>query len=229
MSDRAQRGRGATTSWIRRAVTEHAGLKVISLALALALAVIVRGEREAVVAAVIAVEYVDPPPGRVLVTEPIETVRVLIKGPWTRIKRFEERAVPPIAVPIGGLTEGEFAIQPDLVQLPRGLEVVSISPRSVHVAYEPVEQREVPLRARVVGTPAPGWIVREVVVTPSHMLVRGGRSAITQLAGLDLSAVSIEGQSLEVADWARIVGVPAGVDLGGAATVEVRVDLVEDR
>lgn len=217
------------TAWLKRALTENAGLKLISLVLAIALAVIVRGEREAVIAAVIAVEYADPPPGRVLVTEPIETVRVLIKGPWTRIKRFEERAVPPIAVPLGGLTEGEFAIQPDLVRLPQGLEVVSISPRSIHVAYEPVEQREIPLRANVIGTPAPGWVVRDVVVTPSTMTVRGGRSAMADLSKLDLSAVSVEGQSLEVADWARIVGVPAGVDLGGSATVEVRVDLVEDR
>lgn len=126
-------------SWLRRALVENAGLKAVSLVLAITLFVIVRGEREAVVAALVAVEYVDPPPGRVLKSDRVETVRVLVKGPWTRIKRFDTRSVPPIQVPLGGLTAGEFAIQADLIRLPAGLEVVSVSPRSVRVVFGEVE------------------------------------------------------------------------------------------
>ena len=91
----ARPGRGAVDGGDRpflvRALLDELPLKIVSLVIAVTLFVIVRSDKDAATGAYVKVVYTLPQ-DRVLVSDPVGEVRVGVRGPWTRLQRFDERA-----------------------------------------------------------------------------------------------------------------------------------------
>ena len=73
--------------WVRRAVFSNLALKLLSLALAALLFVLVHSEKHAPAQGGVPVTY-GIPPGKVLVTKPPAVLRVGVTGPVSRVQRF---------------------------------------------------------------------------------------------------------------------------------------------
>ena len=110
-------------------------LKGVALVAAMVLFVVVRGEKEAVVGATIKVIYALPE-DRVVISELVPQLRIRIRGPWTRLSHFDERDLEPIRVELGNLVGGELRFSGELVKLPTGLRLESITPATLPVVFE---------------------------------------------------------------------------------------------
>jgi YbbR domain-containing protein len=160
-----------------RAFTDELPLKIVSLVIAVTLFVIVRGDKDAATAAYVRVIYTLPQ-DKVLVSDPPGEVRVGVRGPWTRLQRFDERAVEPIRVELKDAPDGAVHFDETMVKLPVGLRVASISPSEVKLEFEKREVREVPIQPILEGQPAEGFRVAKVTTQPSSVHVEGGTSAV---------------------------------------------------
>jgi YbbR domain-containing protein len=104
----------------------------------------------------------------------IPHAQVRLRGP-ARVVRELSRNVIHLAIDLKGATAGErtFNLSPDRFQLPRDVEVIQTVPSQLHVTFDTRATREVEVRARVIGTVAPGYHLVQTVASPAMITVVG--------------------------------------------------------
>jgi YbbR domain-containing protein len=209
---------------LRRWFLDNAALKVVALILAITLFILVSGEKESERSVRVGVAYVRPE-DRVLVSEVPDSIEVWVRGPWTRIKRLDPADVDPIVVDLAKAGDGEIRFERDQVRLPAGLEVRAIRPSSIRVAFE--HGKRVPVLPELVGAPAEGFIVEQVIADPPLVTVRGSQNAIAPVDEVHTLPLSIAGKRGNFEQ--RVALAPVG--RGATAEVEevdVDVQIVEE-
>ena len=178
--------------FILRAFTDELPLKIVSLIIAVTLFVIVRSDKDAATGVYVKVIYTLPQ-DRVLVSDPPGEVRVGVRGPWTRLQRFDERGVEPIRVDLKDAKDGLLRFDEGEVKLPPGLRVQSITPNEVKLEFEPREVREVPIQPILEGQPAEGFRVTKVTSQPSQVHVEGARNCVESLTRASTRPLQVTG------------------------------------
>jgi YbbR domain-containing protein len=216
--------------WLRGVLFDNAGLKVLSLILALTVYLLVNTDEKREISARVRVAYVLPP-GKALVSEHVDEVRVSIRGPWRRIKRFDEREIDRIDLDLSSVPDGEIAITPEMIHLPRGLEITSIQPRVVRVALEDIAQKQMPIQPTIAGRPLHGYQVQlpRTIVDPPMVAVRGAARLIRALDAVRTQEVRVDGRNDHFTVATQIV-TPQGVELvdPGPGQVQVSVSIDEE-
>ncbi len=105
------------------------------------------------------------------------------------------------------------------VQVPPGVQLVSYKPQDITVVAEPVIEREKPVIADTVDTPAMGFgVVGPVQVEPNVVVVQGPSSAVDQVVNTVAKVSVLEARSNVV-----VQAQPQAVDVNGRAVPEVSV------
>ncbi|MBP8809918.1 MAG: hypothetical protein KBG48_31960 [Kofleriaceae bacterium] len=218
--------RRGVVGWLRGAVVEHLGLKLLALVLTGFVFLLVGSDEPREITVRVGVAYVLPT-GRVLVSERVDEVKVTIKGPWRRIKRFDERELDRVTLDLTERRGGEVALEPAMFDLPDGLVVTSVEPRAIVVAFEDRVEREVEVVPAVVGRPAPGYAVvaAEVAVEPRRVKVRGPHSVVAAMTQVRTQDVAVDGQTRRFRADAALLAPPPLVELGWKDTVRVDVPI----
>ncbi len=167
--------------FLLRAILDELPLKLVSMVIAVTLFVIVRSDKDAASGAYVKVVYTLPE-DRVLMSEPVGEVRVGVRGPWTRLSRFDERDLEPIRVDLRNVHESELRFDEGMIKLPVGLRVASVSPSEVKLEFESRVQKRVAVQPLLEGGPAPGFQVSRVSASPAEVTVDGGKSAVEAFA-----------------------------------------------
>jgi YbbR domain-containing protein len=189
---------------VRAILFENLGLKLASLLLALLVYahVVTEQERESVLQIPIAAVGLADTLTSVGQLPP--RVAVKIRGKWKDLIRLGLTR-PFLSIDLAAAKPGMFrtsitaddisrrAIPPELSRLVSVTEV--LDPRSVDLAIEPKATRSLPVRARIVGTPAPGYVLDEDPdVQPESVTVMGPARLIHGIDTLYTVAVDITGE-----------------------------------
>jgi YbbR domain-containing protein len=104
---------------------------------------------------------------------------------------------------------------------------VDVEPATVHVQiplFTNKETRTLPVSPVVAGTPAPGFRIAAVTVTPLTVPVEGDAEQLTALVTIDTAPVSVAGATESVR--ARVaLAPPTGIEPTGTSTVTVNVTI----
>ena len=211
--------------FLKSAFTDNLALKVLSLGLAVVIFLIVRADKAAVATGYVEVEYQYDESKSVLVSKPPKQLRISVRGPWSKVNRFDDRSLPPLKIKVEAGKKQVIAFQPDMIDLPRGIRVVAISPPSAEVHVERLVERKVPLRPRLVGLPAQGYVLKGgPLLTPDAVLLIGPEDALDRLAaaGLEIALVDVTNaeQAVEVT---REVTTPLPEHARALTSLQVRV------
>jgi YbbR domain-containing protein len=189
---------------VRDILFENMGLKVASLLLALLLYahVVTEQERESVVQIPIAASGLADTLTSVGELPP--RVAVKVRGKWKDLIRLGLTR-PFLSIDLAAAKPGAFrtsitaddiskrAIPPDLSRLVSVTEV--LDPRSVDLVIEPKATRRLPVRARIVGIPAPGYVLgQDPEVQPESVTVMGPARLVQGIDTLYTVAVDITGE-----------------------------------
>jgi len=189
---------------IRGLLFENIGLKVASVLLALLLYahVVTDQEREQVIQIPIAAVGLADTLTSVGRMPP--RVAVKVRGKWKDLIRLSLTR-PFLSVDLATAKPGEFqttitsediskrAIPPELSRQVSVTEV--LDPRAVDLTIEPKVTRSLPVRARIVGTPAVGYVLNEVPdVDPESVRVMGPARAVQEIDTVYTVAVDITGE-----------------------------------
>jgi hypothetical protein len=193
---------------MRQWILNNLGLKLLSIFLAVLLWAVVLGEQKVEVSIDLPFEL-PIPAGLVVVNEPPEALEVQLRGPRTLV-----RSVVPREVVLGRLTaaleEGEnlIPIRRELVRVPRGIEVVDVTPRRLRIVLEPLEEREAEVVPRLEGLPANGQVVLRATASPARIKLEGPPSELKRLSRVRTQPVSVQGQNGTIT--ARVMVEPLG-------------------
>ncbi|MBC7978393.1 MAG: hypothetical protein H7138_25695, partial [Myxococcales bacterium] len=216
--------RGALRRWIHGALFENTGLKFLSLVLAATVFLLVNTDKDREITARVGVSYMLPE-DKVLVSERVDEVRITVKGAWRRLRKFDEREIERINLDLRRASSGEFAISSDMLHLPSGVSVTSISPRFVHVAFDKRADKIVEITASVAGRPQHGYVVAEVKPVPATVNLRGAEGMLAALTSIRTREISLEGRTESFLAETEVAP-PEGVEVPGnrQVSVQVRVD-----
>jgi YbbR domain-containing protein len=205
----------------------HIGLKILSLALAALLWLVVAGEQIVERALRIPLEFTNLPPQLELVGEPPTVVDVRVRGSsgaLSRVAAGELVAVLDLRTARAG--QRLFHLTGADVRAPFGIEVVQLSPSNVSVAFEPSATKVVPVVPGVEGEPADGYVAGIVKSDPATVEVVGPTGAVARLTAAITEPVSIAGAKGPVTDMVNIGVADPTVRLVEPGSAEVTVNIV---
>ena len=208
-----------------KAVVENWHLKLVAVVLALVLFVVVRRDRDAATAAYAKIIYVLPE-DRVLVSDPVTEVRLGLRGAWTRVSRLDERDIDTMRVDLSHATDGDFEFTEGLVKLPVGVHLVSITPSSVKLRFEPRVARTVPVQPILEGEPASGYRVQRSESHPKDVRVVGARSVVDAVQRARTRPLRITDAKEPVHGEVSLDAPPQHARWEGTGVVSVDVEIV---
>ncbi len=172
----------------------HIGLKVVSIALAALLWLVVAGEQIVERALRIPLEFTNMPAQLELVGEPPNVVDVRVRGSsgaLSRIAAGELVAVLDLQTARSG--QRLFHLSGGDVRVPFGVEVMQVTPSNLYMTFEPSLTKVVPVVPEVEGEPAPGFEIGTVTAEPSTVEIVGPRSAVAAMTAAITEPVSAAG------------------------------------
>lgn len=218
--------KGQIRRWLRGAFLDNVGLKFLSIVLAITVFLLVNDDKDREITVRVGVLYVLPE-DKVLVSERLDDVRVTLRGPWRRLRNFDERELSRISLDLRNTPTGEIAFTSDMIQAPSGLTIAQISPRSMRVAFDKRTEKTVDVSPIVAGRPQHGYVVLEIKASPASVRVRGAESLLAALSSVRTREVSLEGRT-DGFSAPTVLVPPDGIELTGSEQVEVQVQINEE-
>ncbi len=183
---------------MRRLFTHDAGLKILSLCLAVTLWFAVHREEKTVVVVNVPIELHHVPSEMVVVNHTADMVSVRLKGPKSLLSGF----IPgEIELPHQGkslrLRPGEnyFPIDPKQISVPPGIEVSGVTPSTIRVVLERTAVKEFLIRPTIEDSPARGFVVRQVTSSPASIVVQGPERELREITRVTTEPIAVEGKT----------------------------------
>lgn len=186
----------------------HLGLKLVSIALAALLWLVVSGEQIVERALRIPLEFTNLPSHLEMVGDTPTVVDARVRGSSGALSRIGPGDLVAV-LDLRSARTGRrlFHLTGSDVRSPFGVEVVTVSPSNVAIAFEQSASKVVPVVPAVEGDPADGFVVGTVTADPSTVEVVGPVSALANLTEAITEPVTVSGASHPLRESVTI-GVP---------------------
>ena len=164
--------------------------------------------------------------------EPLDRVDVMLEGSQDKLAVLSSRDLVA-QVDVTALQPGDR--NPRLteknvsMELPDGVRIVEITPRSLTLHLEPVVEREVPVEARFEGEPPPGFERGPAAVAPERIRVRGPQSHVNAVERAYTETISLAGRRETLALPQVAIDIADHKVVPLDATVSVRVEIAEEQ
>ncbi len=202
---------------LRKIFLEDWSLKLLSLAIAMVLWLVVTGQNQPVTAHVnVQLNFIRPQMLEIS-NDPPRTVDVMLTG--SRNKLDDLTALDLVAtVDISDQRAGERVLRlADKVQisLPQGVKVDGFQPSAIPIRLEPIIERQVVIEPKVEGKPDEGYEVYSVRLSKGSVTVRGPESRVNALQKVFTESIWLPGHK-------QTFSANLGIDLP-----DTKVDLVD--
>jgi len=204
----------------------HIGLKIMSIALAALLWLVVAGEQVVERALRIPLEFTNMPAQLEPVGEPPNVMDVRLRGSSGRLSRIAAGEVVAV-VDLQGARPGQrlFHVSASDVRAPFGVEVVQVAPSSLYMTFEPSATKAVPIVPEVEGDPAAGFEIATRTAEPATVDVIGPQSAVAAVMSAITEPVSVAGASATIVKTVSVGVADPTVRLKSIDLVRVTVSI----
>lgn len=203
-------------------------LKLLSLALAVALWIAVTGEDHTVKDFTVPID-VQLPDDRILVATPPTNATVRIDGPESLIRELDPLGLT-IRLDLRDVPFGERDVQLSEVHvggIPSRASVVFIDPDRLSLSVDRRRRRELPVVADIEGEPPPGYALYQALVSPERVMVEGPASAVDALAHVRTNPIHVDRMTRAFTEKVAVVRERPQVRLLDPTPIEVRVVIDE--
>lgn len=205
-------------------------LKVLSLMLAVTLWFYVNFTAQDESVRSLPIRYSRPTEGLIVINNLVEMIELQVKGPPRLMKGFLAMK-QTVRIDLSTIEKGdnEVQIQEKNFRIPTGINVLGFSPRYITVRADILWKKDkIPIRAIMIGAPAPGFVVEEVKVEPSATQIKVAKSEYANVKELWTEKIDLTGLT---ESEIRSVGLDlAGqhVELYGTFKAAVEIRIVEE-
>jgi hypothetical protein len=194
------------------------GWKLLSLAVAVLLWILVAGEPELSTFVRSPVRYKDLPEGIEISSAIVDSVDLELRGPSGQLRGRDGDGRYVVVLDMSMVEPGQrtFSIGPGEVRLPKGIRLMQAVPSQLRFEFEQRAYRMVPVQVRF-SPPPPGYDVAGFKVTPTELQLVGPQGHLRRTASVDTDPVDLSAvvgqQEFHVNAYAddphiRFVGVP---------------------
>jgi YbbR domain-containing protein len=205
----------------------HLGLKLVSMALAILLWMVVSGEETVERGLRVPLELQQMPAGLEPTGDIPTTADVRVRGASGTLSRISAGDVVAI-LDLRTASEGHrlFPLTPEQMRVPFGVEVVQVTPSAVAMSFERSASRRVPIVPSIEGHPAAGFVAGARAVDPPTAEVIGPASAVKSVTEVMTEPVSIAGAKEKVTQNVALGLLESSLRLKSARSAMVTVQIV---
>ena len=226
-------GRVAPRQWARRLVVDDWKLILLALVITLGLWYAVTTQRAP------ATVHLPPVPLEFILPDNVEigndppkSVEVMLEGSQSKLAEMNTRNLIARAN-VSDLQPGDRVARLSdknvEMDLPEGVRITEVTPRSVTLHLEPVVERRIPVEVRFEGEPPEGFRRLNVAVTPEEVRVNGPESHVQAIEKAYTETISLAGQRDSITLPQVAVDIPDHKVTPLDPTVSVRVEIVEEQ
>jgi len=206
----------------------HFGLKVLSVALALLLWLVVSGEETVERGLRVPLELQQVPAGLEQTGEAPAAVDVRVRGASGALSRVATGDVVAV-LDLHGASAGRrlFPLTPDQVRAPFGVEVLQVMPSAIAMVFEASASRLVPIVPSADGKPAPGYVVGAMTADPPSAEVIGPEGAVRRATEVLAEPVSVAGARARVQETVMLGLLDPSLRLKTIRSTRVTVQILQ--
>lgn len=215
---------------MREFLTSNLRLKAMALAFAVALWFFVAGQSRTEVGFLVPVGLKGIPKDMVMTSGPPDEIEVRVTGPRLFISNLSPAQIAA-ELDLSAAKEGlnAYKLQTKDIVTPMGIDVLRLRPASIEVKLERLSKADLPVRARVVGRPAPGYRVADVQVFPKYITVGGTKKEIKEIGAVFTKPLDISGMDSSTSLSVQLDTAGAEFRSISAERVEVKVIIRKER
>jgi YbbR domain-containing protein len=176
-----------------RALVHNLAWKLLALALAVVIWILVSSEPEYSTFATARVVYSDLPDDLDISSDPVPLVTLELRGPSNELRNLEGPQRPAAVLNMSDAVPGErtYTIEDGAVHLPRGIELLRSIPSEIRFRFEKRTTRLVPVKARFSGARAAGLDPGAVAIQPASLEITGPESHVSRVQNVVTDAVDL--------------------------------------
>lgn len=203
------------------------GVLILAIAISVFIWAVAQGTSSDHISFDIPVELIAVDEGLVVTDQSSDSIHVRLRGSRAALRNLKRDALKYRIDARGGKPGvAVYEIDVDSIDHPTGSSFVGYSPSRIQVRFEQRGRKAVPVRAEVVGTPAPGFHLAGVQILPDKVWLEGARSQVMRLS-------EVVTESIDVAGLAASEKRPVRLVLGGGTVwaqenqpveVEIRIE-----
>lgn len=205
----------------------YLGLKLMAIALATLLWLIVAGDHLVERSLRVPLEFRNIPPELEIIGDPPTAVDVRLRGSSALLGRLEPRDIVAV-LDLATARPGSrmFHLRSDEVRAPYGVDVAQVIPGTIAVDLEKSGRRTVPVVPALDGEPAPGFVIGRVTSEPPTVEVAGPESRLKQLTGATTEPVEVTASRVRVRDVVTVGIADSAVRLVQPRDATVTVEIL---
>ncbi|HVO63120.1 MAG TPA: CdaR family protein [Terriglobales bacterium] len=168
--------------FLQRVVVQNFGLKVFSLALAVALWVALARDPIAEVALDAPIEFQHMPDNLEINTEHVPNAQVRVRGPERLVRRIRTEQVR-VEVDLSNARPGErtFNLTAQQIREPRDVAIVQVVPSQFQLSFDVRARRDIQVHPRITGQFASGLHIAKVIANPDRITIAGPRARVEDI------------------------------------------------
>ncbi len=178
----------------------------------------------------IPIHYINLPGNLVISNKPYlpNYVKLRVKGTRSQLSAVAKTNVAiDIDLADSGTGLKSHKIDPESIQLPRNVQIVSISPRKVGLDIDMILEKFSPVKLDM-GQPGPGYkIDGEIKVKPSTVKIKGPNKIVRDINEVMTVPIDIEKEKSSLSVDVRLLSPDSRAEFSEADTVKVTVNIVE--
>jgi YbbR domain-containing protein len=203
----------------------HVGLKMLSIAMASLLWVLVAGEQIVERSIRVPLEFTNVPSQLEIIGDP-PSVDVRVRGSSGSLGRMATGDLVAV-LDLSEARPGQrlFHLTSAQVRTPFGVEVVQVSPSSLSMRFESSVSKVVPVVPNFEGEPADGFVVGTITSDPSTVELVGALSTLSGITEAITEPVSVAGASASFTDVVAVGSPDPSVRLRNPQSARVSISI----
>ena len=180
---------------LRRIFLENWPIKLASLLLAVSLWFYVTSKGKTEISLTVPLELRNIPQGMAVVGDVPGAVEARFQGQERALREIAagKKVVGAVDLSLGKEGENSIRISPDDIQKPPGVTVTHLSPYEITVKLDRIVRKTIRLKPVLTGTPAGGYRLGTVSVSPPRITLEGPQGSVGPLTALQTMPIDIAG------------------------------------
>lgn len=187
---------------LRKIFLEDWALKLIALVITLGLWFIVTGLSTPTTRRMTVPLNLSVSSTAMITNQPLEMVDIEISGDKRKVEQLNKTELGA-SIDLTDVQPGDRVIpltpETVYVPLPQGIKLTEVQPSRIAVRLEAVAEKDVEVKADVIGSPAAGFEVYQTMIAPQRIRVRGPASIVSTLQYVQTERIDIAGRREDLA------------------------------
>jgi YbbR domain-containing protein len=181
--------------YLSRIFLENWPIKLVSLLLAVSLWFYVTSKGKTEMSLTVPLELRNIPQGMAVVGDVPGTVEARFQGQERALRDIAagKKVTGTVDLSLGKEGENVIRISPDDIRKPSGVLVTHLSPYEITVKLDRVVRKTIRLKPVLIGTPAAGYRLGNVSVSPPRITLEGPQGSVGALTSLQTMPIDISG------------------------------------